>query len=98
MRRLVVRRQAELEFAAAIDWYRDQNPAAARDFAAALDKLLTVIQENPFQYQAIEGEIRRALVPAFPYRLIYLVTEMDVAVVAFLHTSREPNIWRGRFR
>jgi len=98
MRRLVVRKQAELEIAAAIDWYRDQNPDSAADFAVALDNLLNVIQKNPFQYQAIEGEIRRAFVPAFPYRLVYLVTEMDVAVVSCVHTSREPNVWRDRPR
>ena len=96
MRRLVFRKQAELEIAAAIDWYREQNPAVTTDFAVALDNLLAVIQENPFQYQAIEGKIRRAFVPAFPYRLIYLVTETDVAVVSCIHTSREPNIWRDR--
>jgi hypothetical protein len=38
MRRLVVRAQAELEIAAAFDWYQKQNAVAAGEFAAVLDR------------------------------------------------------------
>ena len=98
MRRLVVRAQAELEIAAAIDWYQSQNPVAAGEFTAAVERILQVIQENPYQYQAIEGEIRRAIMLPFPYWVVYLVTEEDVAVVSCIHTSRDPKTWRERLR
>jgi|SRR5215212_8243044 plasmid stabilization system protein ParE len=98
MRRLVVRAQAELEVAAAVDWYQCQNPVAAGEFTAALDRILKVLQENPYQYQAIEGEIRRAIMQPFPYLIVYLVTEEDVAVVSCIHTSRDPKTWRERLR
>jgi plasmid stabilization system protein ParE len=94
MRRLVVRKQAEIEIAAAIDWYQKQNPVAAQNFATAVEHVLKAIQENPFHYQVIEAEIRRAVMSTFPYRLIYLVTDTDVAVISCLRTSRDPEAWR----
>jgi plasmid stabilization system protein ParE len=96
MRRLVVRPQAELEIAAAADWYKSQNPVAALEFTAAVERVLKVVQENPYQYQAIEGEIRRAIMLPFPYWVVYLVTGSDVVVVSCVHTSRDPNTWRER--
>ena len=98
MRRLSFRVQAEAEIEAAIGWYRSQNPISAENFATAMDGIVGLIQENPFHYQAIEGNIRRVFMQAFPYCIVYLVTPAEVAVIACVHTSRDPNSWRERRR
>jgi plasmid stabilization system protein ParE len=98
MRQLVVRPQAALEFAEAIKWYRKHNNAAATGFFEAVQHILHTIQRNPFQYQAIRGNIRRAAVQGFRYVIVYLVTDSEVTVVACLHTSRDPNVLRDRLK
>jgi plasmid stabilization system protein ParE len=95
-RRLVVRTQAEWELLAAIDIYRDENPAAAVEFAETVQLAIATIERNPFLYQAIEGNIRRAVLRRFPYIIVYLVTE--TVVIACAHTSRKPAYWRDRIR
>ena len=98
MPRLVVRAKAELEIAAAIDWYQKPNATKAREFVAEIDRTLIAIRENPYQYQAIEGEIRRVVMQSFPYWIIYLASTSDVVVVLCFHTSRDPAAWRKRIR
>jgi len=97
-RSLVFRAQAEQEFAAATEWYKGQNPKVAVEFVEAVDRILIVILDDPYQYQAIEGDIRRAVMRDFPYAIIYLAKEPELIVVSCFHTSRDPNIWRDRVR
>ena len=33
---------------------------------------------------------------AFPYRIVYYVTESDIVIVAFMHNRRGPGYWMGR--
>ena len=96
MRRIVFRSQADLELAAAIEWYLERNARAAAEFAEAVESLLEAIQRNPHQYQAVEGEIRRAAMRDFPYALIYRVKDSELIIVSCFHTARDPNIWRDR--
>ena len=96
MRRFVFRAQAELELAAAIEWYQEQDVAVAIEFAESVDRILNAILANPFQYQVVEGEARRATMRHFRYAIIYLVKEAELIIVSVFHTSRDPNIWRDR--
>jgi plasmid stabilization system protein ParE len=98
MRRLVVRRQAESEIAAAMEWYQARNPAAAQRFADSIEEALLAVQPNPFHHQAIEGEIRRLVMRTFPYSIVYFVAVSEAVVIACVHTSRDPTIWRERLR
>jgi plasmid stabilization system protein ParE len=97
-RRLVFRPQAERELSAATDIYRDENPAAAVEFAETVQLAIATIERNPFLYQAIEGNIRRAVLRRFPYIIVYLVTETEIVDIACAHTSRNPTYWRDRLR
>jgi len=96
MRRLVFRAQADREFAEAVEWYRDRDLRVAVDFIETVERILQAVQDNPFQYQAIEGEIRRATLRHFPYKIIYQVTEAELIIVSCFHTARDPNVLRGR--
>lgn len=96
MRRLVFRRQAELEFAAAIEWYGRHNPKTGIRFAEAAEGLVTAIQRNPYQYQIVEGEVRRAPMRDFRYAVVYLVKETELIIISWFHTARDPKIWRDR--
>jgi toxin ParE1/3/4 len=98
MRRLVFRPQAGRELAQAVKWYRDRDQKVAVEFVETIERILRSIQDNPFQYQAIEGGIRRAMMRNFPYKLVYQVTETELILVSCFHGARDPNVLRNRLR
>jgi plasmid stabilization system protein ParE len=97
-RRLVFRTQAVRELSVAIDNYRQENPVAAVEIAEIVEHAIGTIERNPFLYQVLEGNIRRAVLRRFPYVLVYLADETEVVIIACAHTSRDPKYWRDRLR
>ena len=95
-RRLILRPQAEAEIAEAAVWYEGCGTGLGADFLRAVEAGLAAIQRNPFQYQAVSGELRRAGVRRFPYSLIYRCREHEIIVVACAHGRRDPRRWMGR--
>jgi plasmid stabilization system protein ParE len=95
-RRLILRRQAEVEIDEAAVWYEGCGAGLAHDFLRAVDAALSAIQRNPFQYQIISGELRRVGLRRFPYCLIYRCRDPEIIVVACVHGRRDPQRWRER--
>jgi hypothetical protein len=51
---------------------------------------------NPFQFPIVAVDIRRTLLRGFPYSLFFRLVGDDVFVIACFHSSRDPQVWRGR--
>ena len=88
--RLVFRPQAEWELLEARRWYEDQRPELGRTFAAAVDKTLAGIVQNPLAYLRAHGETRRALVPRFPYAIYFHIVADELIVLAVMRGRRLP--------
>ncbi len=95
-RELFLRAEAEAEIAEAADWYNREKPGLGVAFVLAVNATIEAIQRNPFQYQIIWRQFRRAGVPRFPYGLIYHASERDITVVACFHGRRNPSVWKKR--
>jgi plasmid stabilization system protein ParE len=95
-RRLTLRSQAELEIGEAAVWYEGCGAGLGNDFLRAVDAALAAIQRNPFQYQIISGELRRAGLRRFPYSPIYRCRDQEIIVVACAHGRRDPRRWMER--
>jgi hypothetical protein len=93
---LVVEPEAEAEIDQASRWYDMQSSGLGPDFLRAVGASLAVIQRNPFQYQVVHGEVRRAQLRRFPHSLIYTVTDREIVVAACIHGRRGPKRWRDR--
>jgi len=53
-----------------------------------------LITRHPRAFPLVRGEVRRAVLPVFPY-LVYYVPEDDaVVVLRVLHGKRHPDTWR----
>jgi plasmid stabilization system protein ParE len=96
MRRLVFRTQADRELAEAIQWYKERDLRVATDFVETVERILQAIQNNPFQYQAIEGDVRSAMLRHFPYKIVYQITKIELIILSCFHTARDLNVLRGR--
>ena len=95
-RALIVEPEAEAEIFEVASWYGARSPALGREFLRAAEGLLEAIQRNPYQYQLIFREVRRAPMRRFPYGLMYVATEQEIIVVACIHGRRNPTRWKGR--
>lgn len=81
-----------------MEWYKSRDVKIAIEFIETVEQILRAIRNNPFQYQAIVGNIRRATMRNFPYKIVYRVTETELVVLACFHAARDPNLLRDRFR
>jgi plasmid stabilization system protein ParE len=97
-RGFIVRPLAEADLEDAARWYEDERPGLAERFLSDVDRTFARIGERPFQFPALAGEVRRALLHTFPYAVYFRASDQAVVVLAVLHLRRNPRIWRGRAR
>ena len=93
---LVVAPEAEVEIAEARDWYDERAPGLGADFVAVVRNTITAIVDNPFQYQPLWKNYRRAVLHRFPYLVVYAVSDHLVRVVTYVHGQRDPRDWHER--
>jgi plasmid stabilization system protein ParE len=77
-------------------WYNEQRDDLGNDFVVALESAIRLVVEFPEAFPEIAARHRRALLHRFPYALYYRVEGDVVEVLACLHESRSPGIWRSR--
>ena len=85
---------ADAEAEAAYDWYATVNPQAARRFRERLREAIVSISEDAEGQPRYEGEVRRYLLPKYPYGVLYEVIDDTVFVVAVMHLKRRPLYWK----
>lgn len=73
------------------------NPGLGEEFVAALELQLRRLEQAPLLYAEVIPDVRRALLPRFPYGVFYVVRGDLVHILAVLHEARNPRRWpRGR--
>ena len=76
--------------------YEQKVPTLGAQFFDAVDEAVAVIAASPERWRIIEDDVRRFLMPRFPYAIYYRVLPDHVRVLAFKHHRRRPNYWRER--
>jgi len=89
---------AETDMDAADDWYAARSIEAAEGFRAALRETFLLIHRQPRAFARFSASVRRARVGHYPYGLLYVTEGTNVTVLACLHASRDPMVWRERAR
>jgi plasmid stabilization system protein ParE len=98
MTELHITAAAEREIAAAARWYARQSAGLETRFLDCLNRLLRVVAARPGSFQIVHRDLRRALVPRFPYAVFFRLVDDQVRVVACMHTARFPGRWETRER
>ena len=91
--RLKFSSRALRETGEAQEWYELQNPGLGGEFIAALELQLNRLEQTPQLYAEVIPNVRRALLPRFPFSLFYAVQGDLVHVLAVLHETRNPSRW-----
>jgi plasmid stabilization system protein ParE len=89
-RAFVIRPNAEAEVMEAVDWYGERSPNLAARFSREFRATLARIGDNPFQYQLIDDEIRRAPVAGFQYGVLYVASDNEIVILSCCHGRRDP--------
>ncbi|MBL4754690.1 MAG: type II toxin-antitoxin system RelE/ParE family toxin [Flavobacteriales bacterium] len=57
---------------------------------------IATIKTNPELFAVKYKQTRVAVVKRFPYGIHYVVEKDRIVILAILHTSRSPKLWKGR--
>ena len=96
MRSVAFHPEAEAEFLAAARFYEDQAENLGLDFTSAVERTYQRLAAFPQSGHPFGSRLRRALVPGFPYGLIYRAEPDRLFVVAVAHLHRRPGYWWAR--
>lgn len=81
------------EIGEAQEWYELQSLGLGEEFIAAMELQLKRLEQAPLLYAEVIPNVRRALLPRFPYGLFYAVRGNLINVLAVLHDARNPRQW-----
>ena len=86
--------------AEAAAWYDGERPGLGSAFLDQAQATLLVIAERPRSFPRLsrprEPPLRRAIVPRFPFRPVFLEIDEALRVVAVGHDRRDPDYWLHR--
>jgi plasmid stabilization system protein ParE len=90
--------EAEAELEAAFDHYAAIRAALAEDLLHEFRRAVDQIQLHPRAWHPLDETYRRCRVHRFPYGIVYRhdASVEQLVIVAFMHLSRRPGMWRGR--
>ena len=85
---------ADDELQAAAQWYEDRVAGLGERFLAEAVDALVEIENHPRRFARTKyrtaREVRRRMLPHFPYSMIYEVTAKACIIIAVAHVARKP--------
>jgi hypothetical protein len=88
--------EATTEYIEAIAWYAARSPRAASRFEEEVEHVLQRIEADFCVFPRYDEFHRFAVVPRFPYSVVYRELGGKTYVVAIAHASRAPGFWVTR--
>ena len=95
--RLEFHPEAELELVEAALHYEMEVPGLGERFEAEVRHATDILLEHPEIGQSVDSDLRRYVLPRFPFTVIYSATSGILRVEVVAHQSRLPGYWRTRF-
>ncbi len=93
---LRVQPNAEADLRDAWQWYENLEPGLGDEFLRAVEACFERIQCLPDLFPIVHRNARQALLRRFPYRVIYVIREPWIDVIAVFHARRNPRGWQER--
>jgi toxin ParE1/3/4 len=94
--RLIYHPEAETELVEAGQYYERRVATLGVQFLDEADQAVSIILDAPERWNIVEEDVRRYLMPRFPYTIYYRALSEYVRILAFKHHSRHPDYWRYR--
>lgn len=95
MYNLSLRPSAKDDIQDIVDYYDEVSVRLADDFLNELDDCIEKIRKMPKAYQKRFHNIRAVFLKRFSIGVFYKVYGKRVVIIAVLHASRNPEIWKN---
>ena len=86
--------EARRELGEAVDFYVSRDLRVARRFTARIRQTLDRAVRFPYCGLALRGDLRRLIIPGFPYGLLYRVRDNSLQIAALMHLQQDPERMR----
>ncbi len=98
MYKLIVLPHSKEDIRKAAIWYNKKQIGLGKRFTAQVREKVRLIKRNPKACNVRYNNVRTAVLNVFPYMLHYIIDEENkiILVLAVLHTSRNPQIWKNK--
>ena len=93
--------EAVAELAEAAQWYAARRPGLEVEFLTEVERVLPLIENSPTAFPRLldlpaDLVVRRALLPRFPYAIVFMDLDAETRVLAVAHARRRPRYWLNR--
>jgi len=95
---IVIRPEAEDDLKNAYAWYEDKRKGLGHEFLLQVDAGFNFLLKNPTISKIEYKETRQHIIRRFPYKIIYLVENEKIIILAVLHLKRSPSLTARRIK
>lgn len=96
MHKLTFRPFAQEDVQNIVEYYDEITPKLSDLFLSELDDAINHIKNEPKAFQKRVGEVRIVFLKRFKFGVFYKMYNQKIVVIAVLHTSQNPEIWKNR--
>ena len=89
-RRLIVTKEAEADILDGYLSYEETQDGLGSRFMDEIERVFQRVLPDPFLYQEVEKDIRRAVTHTFPFLVFYTFDDETVHILAVIHGSQDP--------
>lgn len=94
--KVIFLRPALRELHESVNYYELQAQGLGARFKKEIDLARKRIAAYPFAWPIEKADVRKCLLHTFPYKILYVVGDDHIVVLAVAHQHREPDYWVGR--
>jgi plasmid stabilization system protein ParE len=78
-------------------WYNAKQKGLGKRFTLQIRQKIDLLKQEPYAAAVRYDDIRTAVLDVFPYMVHYSIDETNKSILisAILHTSRNPDLWKG---
>ena len=93
---LIIRPEAEADLSGAFSWYENKRQGLGYDFLLQVEAGLKHIEKAPETHPIGYKGTRKHLIKRFPYKIVYILEQKTVVVLAILHGKRSEELLKRR--
>lgn len=78
-------------------WYNTKQKGLGKRFSLQIRQKVDLLKQEPYAAAIRYDDVRTAVLDVFPYMVHYSIDEAKklILISAILHTSRNPDLWKG---
>jgi plasmid stabilization system protein ParE len=93
---LIFHPEASEEMLESARFYETRSEGLGSDFLTAVEETTRRLLELPTLGRIERANVRRRLVPGFPFTILYESHQDRIFIAAVMHQRRKPGYWRKR--